>query len=341
MGTRSPRPPRPALTRYTADRIIAGRRVRLSTAARSRTEHRQRLVVLDRLVHEGLYDWIHALEAGHATWGDLLHAQRQGQLHQPIAALWLRKPIAELLPTLPSAYQAKLRHWLAALQIPLTRPLAALAAEPWERHVAHWGWSGAHWNHGRRALSRLLTLRLGKAHPERHALLALVPIYTETPRLVTVPHDQVATLLAHARADQPILEALVVTGLRMGELWGKVTVHSAEPALEVAGTKTAASRRRFPVGPRTATLVQGLQLGQADAVRHRWILARPVPLTLHDLRHLAAQAAEALGIPEGRRRQWLGHSAPTVHARYTQAGWTRADAEALEAYWSARGLLRE
>lgn len=340
MGSGSHRATRPAV-RFTADRLISGRRVRLSTRARTKTEHRQRLQLLDRLLHEGLYDWVHALEAGEASWGDVLYAQRRGELHRPIAALHLRRPIGQLVATLPPASQPKLRNWLAALQLPLTRPLAALATEPWDRHVAQWGWSGAHWNHGRRALSRLLTLLLGKAHPERHALLARVPIYAEVPRLVELPHGSLATVLAHAGPDRPILEALVVTGLRVGELWGKVTVDPTTPALEVHGTKTAAARRRFPVGPRTAALVLFLTLGKADAVRHRWQRVRPVPLHLHDLRHLAAQAAEALGIPEGRRRQWLGHSAPTVHARYTQARWTAEDAERLEAYWVARGLLRE
>lgn len=330
------------MTRYMIDRLVTGRRVRFSTRARSKTEHRQRISVVDRLVHEGLFDWLEALEQGRVSWGEVLHAQRTGQLQRPIAGVYLRRPLGELLTALPLHYQSKLRLWLTALGLPDTRPLGALSAESWSGLVAGWPYSGAHWNHGRRALSRLLTLLLGKHHPERHALLAHVPIYEERPRLVSLPHENLAAALDHAHPeDRPALVALTVTGLRTGELWSADTMIDANGILHVAGTKTATSRRCFPVGPLTRALLSpGAGWPSADSVRRRWAARRPVELRLHDLRHIAAQAAETLGIPEGRRRHWMGHAPPTIHSRYTQAAWTAEDAAQLEGYWIARGLLQ-
>lgn len=331
------------MTRYMVDRVVAGRRLRLPTLARTRTEQRQRLTLFDRLIHEGLYDWIDALERGEVTWGDVLHASRQGTLHRPLAWLWLRKPVCDTLLTLPPEGQRRLRTWLTALDLPLTTPLAALAAQPWPELQARWPHSGAHWNHGRRALSRLLTLLLGKYHPERHQLLERIPLASEAPRHVTLPHDQVAGVIAQADPrDQQVLKALVLTGVRIGELAdarlgseGMTWPHF----LQVYGTKTAQSYRVFPVGLLTASVLRNVQVPNLDTLRQRWVARRPLPLTLHDFRHLALQAAEACGIPEGHRRQWSGHAPPTVHARYTQAAWTVEDALTLERYWQARGLF--
>ena len=273
-------------------------------------------------------------------------------LHRPlwaeVEATW---PDADLTST-----TRRYRVSLAALKTKLGQgerglKIGDLKDLDWKGLKATWGKSGSDWNHLRRAVSALLTRRLGSEHhPFRLAVLERIPTATEagrvpdlTPQLYWKVFDQ---LPEHAR---PGIMTLVATGMRMSEYLRCTKAHlqPATRGIRVPGQKTAESSASIPVAD---WLWPWIEKGIPAPLGQRWLrmywirackAAGVPPVTLHDLRHCFGQWAVNAGVPESAVQTALRHASAAMTRRYTKQkerrgrGGTWARIETGENGWLA------
>lgn len=335
------------MARRQVDRLVGGLRVRFSTRARTASEHRYRLALVDKLVRLGALDTLTLLRDGALAWETVLQADREGRLGRVASDLQLTEPIGPTADRLfrhgqgeQSATERRYRVSIMALLretgLRPSAPVARLRTVSWELLAERWPGSADDWMHCRRAVSRLLTLLVGKQHPHRQELMALIPTKIAAPRTVPITLADLPGLLERmSEADGRQVRCLVANGLRSGE-WERLRPdHLAGGyVLAVPGSKTQRAVRSFPVAPAVHHVTVAAVTDRRSAWQVRTALQRAcrsagLPRAwLHDLRHLGAQAAELAGWPDGVVNYWLGH-APTITQRYTRRPPTPAEAEAL------------
>lgn len=318
--------------------MVGGERLQFATGARTRAEHRLRLALVEKLLRADLVETVRALHDGRLSWAAALEADQQGRLHMALDALMLEERLSRVtarLFTAPadSRYRISMAKLGRAVGDVRVRELRRL---DWRGLERRWEGSAADWNHLRRAVSRLLSLLVGKRHPLRAELVAQIPTRRELARLVDLPLDRLALVLeGMPRSARLGAFFLLATGVRLGEYLAMDRHHLGRFRLEVPGTKTAESVRDFPVDPRLWpaleaavpcpvsewTLRDGFHRACRAVGEARW--------RLHDLRHVAGQLGDLAGWPDAVVRYWLGHRPRSVSEGYRRRRPSPEDAARL------------
>ncbi len=319
------------MTTRRVDRMIDGMRVRFSTRARTAADHRLRLALVEKLLRQGATETVELLRQGGLAWATVIAADRQGRLGYLGQDLQLHEPIGDTSDRLfPRSHTGiRYRDSLAALMretgIRPSDPILRLRTVAWDRLAEGWPASPDDWNHLRRAVSRLLSLLVGKKHPLRLEIVAQIPIKPTVARQVLLPLERLSELpLLLGTADRRHVALLLATGLRKGE-WERLTPEHLAGGwvLAVPGTKTAKAVRTFRLDPRVHLLASEALANPRSEWHLRQALAAASRrlgiggIRIHDLRHLAGQLAEKALWPDGVVNYWLGH-APGMTQRYTR-----------------------
>jgi integrase len=200
--------------------------------------------------------------------------------------------------------------------------------------------SPSDWMHMRRMVSRILTLTLGSEHhPFRLGVMAKIPAMKERQRTPKMTPAEFEKAVRHVREDvQDTIIALVGTGLRLGEFLALRMTHidRATCSIQVPGTKTEGSNRGLTINPQLFRYVERAvfrqRLGESG-IRKQWLLALKradvAHISLHDLRHLYAQWAIDMGVPDSRVQDSLGHTNSAMTRRYTRKAGTVQASDAL------------
>lgn len=296
-------------------------------------------------MRDGRLDVVRALVEGSLGWGELYTAQREGRLDHAADLLKLKRSLRECVNTLfpescegtPKRYRVSFLKLLRLL--PGEPTVETLLTLDWEALRGHYR-SGSDWNHGRRAVSRLLSLLVGKAHPIRSRAIARIPIRQEAERVPDISQADLKRFLACAPTWlRPIILFLLGTGVRYGEFKAGRLVGDTF----VCGTKTDASRRTIPLAKALVPIAQqALANRKSDVtIRRAWTKARfaaDLPdLRRHDLRHVAAQLLDEAGRPLSSIQATLGHATISQTAKYAKQRLRKADSEALAG--QIQGLL--
>lgn len=320
------------MTVHRTDRVVRGRRVQVPTGARTRTEKRAALALFDRLLRQGRFDLVDALDRGQVTFPEVLYAAQEGRLEQPLVEHLLRRPLrAAVDATLTDPGATTARYRRSFLKLWRLRP--ALAAQPvraldgldWRalRRDAAWA-SGSDWNHLRRAVSRFLSLYLAdKYHPFRRSVLPQIPTAEEQTRMPHIPTDRLLALLAALPPWGRVMAVtFIATGLRWGEYAGLRRGDLGASAVRVFGLSTKKRGRWVQVDPRLFPFV----VAAVPALRSygRWRLAFKTAartaglpeLHMHDLRHLTGQLLAQQKFTLSAIRDQLGHKTLLMASRY-------------------------
>lgn len=334
---------------YYFDRILPGigrLQAKAWTLRRPVFDRRDRLVLT--LYEDGELEALRALKAGRLTIVQIEDARKRKRLHlldttgQGAAPLWTT--VATVL-----ARQAKVeppldltrrcRHitvegyrksWYALQKagvLGMAATVADLETVDWEDVERGWGRSAAHWNHLRRAISRVLTLHLGQLHPLRRDILARIPGREEIPREPDLAPEVFWAVLArvspHLRA--PIV-ALVAGGFRRSELQqaqrDDLMPHTCAVRVR-RKVKNRWSIRNVQIEPELWSWVDAaipVTVGMPWLLEqwHRACRAHGLPpVTFHDLRHCCGQWAMDEGADEAEVQKQLGHKTRHQTAIYT------------------------
>jgi integrase len=319
---------------YRFDRVFPGvGRLQRSSGAKTLRQFHRRDALLSKLYEQGRLDLLRGLKSGAITIAELLDADRRDRLAATRAdSVLLRRPLwAEAQRRFAGdhaterRYRTSLDAFRARGVLGDTATVAMLADVDWDDLMETWDRSAADWNHLRRAVSRLLSLMLGRAHPWRAEVLAAIPTRVELPRDVDLtPEAFHAALGELAEHYHPYIWALVGSGMRRGELWRlrKSDLMPLTHAVKIRGAK-AGSDRTLDLDPwiwRQVERVVPAALTEDRvyrAWRHACEQAGLGRVRLHDLRHCFGQWSLDGGMDERDVQKAMGHRTAHMTRRYT------------------------
>jgi integrase len=248
---------RPDEETFRFDRTVLGVRVTRRSGTRSWRQFEADNSILTKLRDNGQVETIRLFQDGKLDMPQLRAADARGELAsgtllQQIAVrepLWSRVETTIGLMGSGSTF-TRYRVAFAALRRKGAKYLGdkALVADlehvPWRELHDVWAASGSDWNHVRRAVSRFLSVLLGKHHPFRHTVVDKIPVAAEVEREPDITAE--SFWLAVSKAPEyvrPAFVTLVATGMRWGEYARTRKSHLRPRTLgvQVPGTKTAAS----------------------------------------------------------------------------------------------------
>lgn len=325
---------------YRLDRVFPGvGRINVSSGARRVAEFTKRNALLDELYETGRLDLLRAIKAQRLAVVEVFAAQRAHQLSFLSADVLVRRdlwdevaawlPRSARAPATQARYRASWGALLHVLQERFPARVQDLAAVPWAELHRTWGKSPADWNHVRRAVSRFLTVLLGdKWHPFRRLVVQAIPRAREPKaRIPDLSPALFWKLVAATPAYvQPAYVALAATGLRVRSEYLRLRETDLRPhtyGLQIPGTKTPGSADVLIVGKAWWPWIRRAvpaPLGYAWLRKH-WRRAcaklEVTDVTLHSLRHCAAQWAVNAGVPEASVQAALRHETAATTRIYT------------------------
>lgn len=343
--------------RYRLDLVVHGVRLRNATS-RKLEIHKRCVSVIHKLVEAGRLDEVMLLKKPLAKGGltplQLLDADRKNRRSIDSKRIQLARRV---LPTVDRLFDARdktqRRYRISFTQLhnagiitERTR-LQSLAAIDWAAVEAAWPNSAADWNHLRRAVSRLLSLELGREHPFRTELLDRIPEREELERLVELSPDEFKGIIAPA--DGPLQDAfwtLAGTGVRSESEFSLLTrAMLGHYQLHVRFSKTAGGHRTIPVDPMLwqhvlnavpcPVTVDYLSRVWADLAKQA---GRP-ELWLRDLRHCYGFWSLEAGIDIHVLRDAMGHKSLATTQRYVRQRATREHASKLAHFMKGTGVV--
>lgn len=324
-------------------------RLRRKSGARTEADHHQR-VALVRKLRDGSFprlDLLQALHEGTLSMAELLHADSQQKLKAlQVADVIGKRPLWDTVESTldgmtaaPATVQTYRKSWKALRASGALTEKARvrdLARVDWRALEARWGRSGASWMQLRRAVSRTLSLLLGKEHAMRGAVLKHFPTRDEVERMPDLsPQEFQRALKKLPRPLQGPIMTLVLTGMRSGEYARLTLAHLGRHEIRIPGTKTEGSADTVSVAPAlwgwvTAAVPCPVSIW---VLRREWakaLKAAKLPhLTLHDLRHCTGQWLSEAGRPLPSIMQMLRHKTLAMAFRYTKRKERQEDAEAM------------
>ncbi len=327
------------------DRVLPGvGRFKLSSGVTNKRDFHRRNDMITRLSEEGKADVLMALKERKLSI-DAVYAACQGTGTTSMAALTatanLWTTIDELLPSLGTSPETRKRYELSLSKLedcgilPVTATVADLTKVKWDEVRPHFR-GAADWNHLRRALGTFLTQHLGSVtHQLRGEIMGRIKGEKEASEPTTVTLDDFwsAVELLPEWARFPVI-CLALSGARMGEYIHSEAAHLDRKRLEwKVNGKTgwriisvpdaalhvfeAAVPARY--APKPAPGQRNSSTKRYQRLAKAWMTAaRELGLscTLHDLRHLSAQLARAMGADETAIQHHLGHSSLAMTLRY-------------------------
>jgi integrase len=354
MKRRSDRKPHEETFRF--DRTLLGVRVTRRSGTRSWRQFDADNAILTKLRDNGQVETLRLFQAGKIDMPQLRAADARGELAsgtllQQIAVqepLWsaVDKTVPEMARGTTGqryavAFAALRRKGSAHLGEVAT--VADLEHVPWKELHEQWGASGSDWNHVRRAVSRFLSVLLGKHHPYRHTVIDRIPVAPEVEREPDITAESFWAAVGHApEYVRPAFVTLVATGMRWGEYARAKKSHLKPRTLgvEVPGTKTAASLATVYVSEWLWPWIeQGIPAPLGYEHTYKWwkracvaaglgVFADPdtergyTGPHLHDLRHLHGQlaidAVDVTKVADGLRHTQLATTRRYVRKRNKQ-----------------------
>jgi hypothetical protein len=209
--------------------------------------------LITKLVEQGRLEELRALKAGTIRAVELVDADRRNATLANPDRPKLQTALDPLVERLFPGKGTNRRYRVSFKQLQDVlggeAKVSDLFQVDWLRLEQAWAGSAADWNHVRRAVSRLLTLQLGKQHPERATLLERVPKRAEHERLVELAPEEFAAIIAPA---DPALQAcfwtLAGTGMRAESEYHRLTrSHLGLQQIRIEASKNAKSHRVIPV----------------------------------------------------------------------------------------------
>lgn len=303
------------------------------------------VTVVDKLIADAQVDVLRAVQEGRVSLPELVDLDRRGQLAgasiltnavlaRPLWKEWERFEQAGSRSPKSTLRYATTRRMLQRRAPEWFTPdmtILQLRAVPWAELAARWrkDRSGSDWNHVRRGVSHFLTVTLGdKFHPFRREIVARIPLQRERVRVPDLTPSVFWSIVSRIREDvRPAFVTLVSTGLRVGE-YLRLQETDLRPLTRrlVVGTEGKTGARVVPVAeelwPWIAAGVPS-PLGYRRLWQH-WHDAVKAEgagnITIHDLRHSAAQWAHDAGVPLAMVKSLLGHSTIAMTERYARTG---------------------
>lgn len=331
-------------------------RIRRSLGTSSIREFNQRVALIEKLWKDEKYELLRAFQKGANRGGieieQLIEADRAGQLGSTLSSLTLRMnlwtAIDDTLPKMGTAASTRDRYHRAfkALQrkagayLSVRATVADLSFVPWKQLKAEWGASNTDWMQMRRALSRFLTVYLDDLyHPARRDVMKRLPSAVEQPRKPDVSLPSFRKIVGKAKPQvQPFYWALVLTGMRVGELLSLTVfnLHQDTHTIEIGEGKTPGSSELVRVDQRLWGFVKAAVPSRyrleyyekcwREAVRAAGISKQ---ITLHDLRHCHGQWAIDAGVEESKVQSSYRHESGAMTRRYVSRASTREVSKAL------------
>lgn len=335
---------------YRIDRVIDGvGRIR-KKSGRTLAMHRRVDALVTKLAEQGRLEELRLFKkkqnAGGISAMQLIDLDRRNAKADP-SALKLAAPLWDTATALlAGAGPTQIRYRTSFKALETRGPLDALARVrdlariDWVALEADWQHSPADWNRLRSAVSRFLTLQLGKAHPFRVELLKTFPKREEVERLVEMTPAEFAAIIAPAPGPvQDCFWTLVATGVRSLAEYQKLGREAlGAHVVHVRLSKNASSHRDIPVDPKlwpyvlraipcafTGPYLTRAWRALADAA------GRP-DLVLRDLRHCYGFWSIAAGVDVTVVRDAMGHKYLSTTQRYVKQRAKREHAAALAAY---------
>lgn len=346
---------RPDEDTFRFDRTLLGVRITRRSGTRSWRQFDADNGILTKLKQHGQVETIRLFQAGTLEMPQLRAADARGELASGmlLQQIAVREPLwARVASTLPAMASGDTGKRYAVAFAALRRKGAdylgekALVADlehvPWKELHERWGASGSDWNHVRRAVSRFLSVLLGKHHMFRHTVVDKIPVAAEVEREPDMTAESFWLAVSKAPAYvRPAFVTLLATGMRWGE-YARAKKSHLKPrtlGIEVPGTKTAASLATVYVSEWLWPWIeQGIPapLGYEHTYKH-WkracVEAGLAEFTkpnqrgytgphLHDLRHLHGQlaidAVDVTKVADGLRHTQLATTRRYVRKRNKQ-----------------------
>ncbi len=330
---------------YRVDRVFPGvGRINLVSGARTRAEFAKRDALLSELYETGRLEILHAIRAHHLTINEVYSAQRSGRLDFTPASVVLGRKLWPAVEEwlLMSAPAPKSRRRYAEAWAFLKRT-GVLGTEARVGDLERVDWRGlmnrqligpTGWNRARAAVSRFLSMILGKSgkrHPFRFAVIDpdSYPRAAEPEgRVPDLPVGVFWEIVEHVpEALRPAYITLVVTGMGPAE-YCRVEATDLHPltfSLTVHGTKLGRQGGQLIRVPEEAWpwVEQAIpapisQDGLSRAWKAACLAAGHSGLRLYDLRHAHAQWLSDAGVSEAAIGVSLRHKTASMTRRYTK-----------------------
>lgn len=342
------------MTAQRLNRRLFGLRLTFRLAGLTAAQVRARVAVLDKLEADAQVDVVRALHQRQITLAELVDLDRQGKLRGAdiYGAMLLRRnlwdAVTATLPAMGRSDQTRLRYQVSlnALReragLDGAATIGDLRQVDWSALQAAWPASASDWNHVRRAVSRFLTLVLGdKWHPVRREVVARIATLKEHERTPDLTMSLFRDALQHVPEPfRPYYITIAAHGLRAGE-YLSLTPGDLQEATSRMVVRGKTGQRTVPVHPEVWAYVAAAvpcPIGYSY-LHHTWkraVKAIGYPhITLHDLRHLAAQTASDGGAGVVGVMELLGHSNTVMAGRYAKQTDARRGSDAV-----ARAFLR-
>lgn len=272
---------------YRFDRVFAGvGRINRSSGTTKLKEFQRRDQLLTELFEHAQLEALRSFKRGAVSIEELLDAKRAGKLTSAslVGDLAIRgnlwTTLDAVFPAVDRAQKTAHRYRVSVESfrrkayglIGESARVSDLATVDWSTLSRSWGRSPADWNHLRRMLSSALTRILGDVyHPFRREVVKRIPLAVEHSRTPDLSAELFWRIVDHApKHVQPAYVALIATGMRVGEYLA-CTRDDLRPftfALEVPGTKTAASRATVFIDE---ALWPWLLAAIPSPVRYKWL----------------------------------------------------------------------
>lgn len=326
--------------------------IRKSLGTKDLRVFRQRVALLEKLEKREAYEVLRAFDDDRITIEQLVEADAKNELAFTLSGMALREnlwdAIERVLPTMAESEATRYRYAtsLRALQrkgakwLGPRAKVADLAHMPWRALKAKWGASGTDWMHMRRAVSRFLTLHLGKVHhPFRLDVMDKdnFPTAREKKRHPSLALAEFQRILDHVPEHLcGSYWCIVLTGMRLNEYTRCRPHHlnAAAHSLRVPGRKTEASDAVVHISPRlwgfiTAAIPCRVQARWLQTVWLRATKAAGTKVTIHDLRHVHGHWAIDEGVAESKVQSSYRHTSAAMTRGYVQRLDTGEVSEAL------------
>lgn len=326
--------------------------IRKSLGTKDLRTFRQRVALLEKLEKREAYEVLRAFRDDRITIEQLVEADAKNDLAFTLSGIALREnlwdAIERVLPTMAESEATRYRYAtsLRALQrkgakwLGPKAQVADLAHVSWRQLKQRWGASGTDWMHMRRAVSRFLTLHLGKVHhPFRLDVMDKdnFPAAREKKRQPSLSLEEFVRIFEHLPDHLRVsFWCIVLTGMRLNEYTRCRPHHlnAAAHSLRVPGRKTEASDAIVHISPRlwgfmTAAIPCRVSARWLQKVWRRAAKAAGTEVTIHDLRHVHGQWAIDAGVAESKVQSSLRHTSAAMTRRYVSRLDTGEVSEAL------------
>ncbi len=331
--------------------------------------------MIRELVRSDNLELVRAYRDGRVTIEELADLRRSGRLGVGLADVKLRRPLFERGPdgelrlgavlreamdamtARPETIRGYQKMWTVAMRsgwVPPDATVRDLVGVRWAAWYREWPHGEAYWRHLRAAISQTMTRLLGKQHPLRLELMALIPHGRPVEREPDLSPRELEQILEHVPdIVRDCFRAILILACRHDEFCRVAPEDLRHDRYEVelvrrGRGKTTEARRTLPVDPELwPVVVRGVNVRATYWQLARWWRravdraglsryttdekgrrVREAP-RIHDLRHALAQWLTDEHVDATALMKYLGHRSLAMTERYQRRKLRRAVATAV------------